>query len=78
MHRGIPVIEGCGSPNRVQSIVEKDGENNRKIGKVSQVVNQVFTRRSKHDKIQTLWVLDIMLESMMEKVGWCKRSKMES
>jgi hypothetical protein len=58
--------------------VEKDGEDNKKSGKTSQVVNQVPAPRSKHDKIQTLWILDIMLKNMMERVGWCKCSKMES
>jgi len=35
MHRKILVIEGCGSPNRVQSVVEKDWEDNRKSGKAN-------------------------------------------
>jgi hypothetical protein len=32
-HRRIPTIEGCGSPNCIRNVVEKDGENNRKVGK---------------------------------------------
>jgi len=28
MHPKIPVIEKCGNPNRLQSVVEKDEENN--------------------------------------------------
>jgi hypothetical protein len=51
MYQGILVIEGCGNPNHVQSIGEKDGEDNRKIGNVGQVVNQVPALKSKHDKI---------------------------
>jgi hypothetical protein len=36
------------------------------------------TPRPKHDKIQAWWDSDIPLENMLERVWWCKRSKMES
>jgi hypothetical protein len=58
--------------------VEKDGEDNRKIGKVNQIINQMPSPRLKHDKIQTIWVLDILSKNIMERVGLCKHSKMES
>jgi len=34
MHRGIPIIEGWGNLNHIQSVVEKNKENNRKVGKI--------------------------------------------
>jgi hypothetical protein len=40
-------------------------------------VNQVITLEPKHDKIWTWWALDIMSRNMLEKVWWCKCSKME-
>jgi hypothetical protein len=33
--------------------VKKIGENNRKVGKIGQAINQTFAPRSEHDKIQT-------------------------
>jgi hypothetical protein len=51
MHQGIPTIEGCGSPSHVQNVVEKNGENNQKLGKMSQIISQVPTLRLKYDKI---------------------------
>jgi hypothetical protein len=52
-HNGKLVIERCGNSSYIQSIVEKIGEDNQKVKKTSQVINQVFTLRPKHDKIQT-------------------------
>jgi hypothetical protein len=78
MHRKIVVIKGCGSPNCVHSIVEKDGEDNRKTRKTSQVVNQTLAPRLKHDKIRTIWVSNILSKSMMEEVRWNKCFEMES
>jgi len=51
MHQGILAIEGCGNPSHIQSVMENDGENNQKVRKDGQVVNQTFTPRPKHDKI---------------------------
>jgi hypothetical protein len=61
-------IEGWGSLNHLQSHVEKNGEDNQKVGKIDQVVNQTFAFGPKHDKIQTRWALDISSKSMLEKV----------
>jgi len=47
----MPVIEGGGSLNCVQDVVEKIGEDNRKVKKISQIINQTPTPRPKHDKI---------------------------
>jgi hypothetical protein len=38
MHQGIPAIEGWGSPSCVWNVKEKNGENNRKIGKIGRTV----------------------------------------
>jgi hypothetical protein len=53
MHLGIPAIERCGNPSYIWIVVDKDEEDNRKVGKVCSIVNQTFTPRPKHDKIQT-------------------------
>jgi hypothetical protein len=52
-HWRIPTIEGCGNRSRVQNIVEKDGEDNWKVGKVGWAISQAFTLRLKHDNIWT-------------------------
>jgi len=51
MHQEIPTIEGCGNPSHVQSVVEKNGEDNQKLGKISQIISQVPTLGLKYDKI---------------------------
>jgi hypothetical protein len=71
-------IEGWGSPSRIWSVVKKNGEDNQKVGETNWTVNQAPTLRPKHDKIWAQWVLDILLENMLEKVWCCKHSKMES
>jgi hypothetical protein len=38
-------IEGCDSLNHVQSVMEKFGEDNQKVGKIGQVINQMPTPR---------------------------------
>jgi hypothetical protein len=39
MHQWILAIEGCHNPSHTQNIVEKDGEDNRNVGKIDQVIN---------------------------------------
>jgi hypothetical protein len=34
---------------------KKNEENNQKVGKASQVINQALTPELKHDKIRTQW-----------------------
>jgi hypothetical protein len=51
MHQGIPTIEGCGSLSHVQSVVEKNGEDDQKLGKIGQIISQVPTLGLKYDKI---------------------------
>ncbi len=48
--------------------MEKDGEDNRKVGKVCRTINQSHVLRLEYDKIraQAQWVSDILLESMLE------------
>jgi hypothetical protein len=77
-HQRMFTIEGWGSLSYVQSIVEKIGENNWKVGKTGWTVSQMLAYGPKHDKIRARWALDISLESMLERVWWCKHSKMES
>jgi len=48
--------------------MEKIGEDNRKVKRISQIVNQMPTLESKHYKIQARWALDIPSKSMLEKV----------
>ncbi len=45
-------IEGWGCPSHIRSVMQKFGENNQKVGKISRVVSQTFTLEPKHDKIQ--------------------------
>jgi hypothetical protein len=47
------VIERCGNLSCIQNVVEKIGEDNQKVKKTSQVINQLFALGPKHDKIQT-------------------------
>ncbi len=75
MHWRILIIERCASPNHVQNVMEKIGEYN---WNTNQIVSQTFAPRPKHDKIWEWWALHILLESMLERVWWCKCSKMES
>jgi hypothetical protein len=42
-HWRILAFEGCGNPNRVQSVMEKDGEDNWKAKKVGLIINQMPT-----------------------------------
>jgi hypothetical protein len=67
-HWGVFAIERCDNPNHVQNVVKKDREDNQKVGKVGQVVNQTPTLGLEHDKIQTRWVSYILSESMLDKV----------
>jgi hypothetical protein len=61
-------IEGWVSPSHIQSVVEKNGEDNQKARKINQVVSQAPAPRLEHDKIQARWALDNSLESMLERV----------
>jgi hypothetical protein len=49
--KNILTIEGCDNPSCVQSVVEKNGENNQKVGKIGQVVSYAFAPRPEHDTI---------------------------
>jgi hypothetical protein len=71
-------IEGWGSPSRIRNVVEKIGEDNWKVGKIGQGVNQMFAPRLKHDKIWARWALNVPLENMLKMVWWCKCFKMDS
>ncbi len=51
-HRGMPTIKGWGISSHIQSVVPKIGEDNRKVGKTGQDVNQTPALRLEHDKIQ--------------------------
>ncbi len=76
-HRGMPTIEGWGSPSCVQSVVQKTRENNQKAKKIGRIINQAPTLGLEHDKIQARWALDVPSNNMLEKVWWCQHSKME-
>jgi len=78
MHWRIPTIERWGSPSHVRSDVENNAENNQKSRKISWVVSQMLAFGLKYDKIWTPWASNILLESMPERVWWCRHSKMES
>jgi len=67
-HWRVFAIEGCDNSNHVQNVVKKDKEDNQKVGKVSQVVNQTFALELEHDKIQTRWISYILWENMLDKV----------
>ncbi len=41
-HQMIPTIQRCGSLSHIWSVVEKDGENNQKVGKVGQAISQAI------------------------------------
>jgi len=77
-HWEMLIIEGQGSPSRVQNVMQKIRENNRKAGKISWNVSQALVLTLKHDKIWAWWALDVPSKKMLERVWWCKRSKMES
>jgi hypothetical protein len=77
-HQRIFLIKGWGSPSHVQSVVEKTKENRWKVGNISQAISQAHAPRPKHDKIWARWALDIPSGSMLERVWWCQRSKIES
>jgi hypothetical protein len=74
----ILIIEGCDNPSHIQSTMEKDGEDNWKVRKASQIISQMPTSRPEHDKIRTQWISNNLSKNMLEKVWWCKCSKMES
>jgi hypothetical protein len=76
-HWGIPTIEGWGNPSCVQNVLEKIGEDNWNARKISRNVNQTLALELEHDKIQSWWALDILSYSMLERVWWCRCSKME-
>ncbi len=50
-HQRILAIEGCVSPSHVQSVVQKNKEDNQKVGKIGRTINQAPTLGPKHDKI---------------------------
>jgi hypothetical protein len=52
-------FEGWGSPNGVQIVLQKIGEDNRKARKTDQTVSQTPTLGLKHDKIWAQWPSDV-------------------
>ncbi len=60
-HWGMPTIEGWDNPNHVWNVVEKNGEDNKKVRKTSQIISQTPTPKPKHDKIRTQLALDVPL-----------------
>ncbi len=77
-HRRRLVIEGCGNPSRVWNVVEKIGENNRKVRKTSWAISQTLALGLEHDKIQAWWASSVMLEKILKMVWWCRCFKMKS
>jgi hypothetical protein len=77
-HWEMPAIERWGNPNHVQNVVQKNREDNWKAGKISQIINQVPTLGSEHDKIWTQWASNVLLKNMLKQIWWCRCSKMES
>ncbi len=77
-HRGMHAIDGWGGPSRVRSAMQKTKKNNWNVRKIDWVVSQALALGPEHDKIRAQWALDVLLESMLERVWWCRRSKMES
>jgi hypothetical protein len=77
-HWGIPVVERWGNLSRVWSVVENTKEDNQKATKIGQAINQTSTPKPKQDNIWAWWASDIPSESMLDRVWWCRRSKMES
>ncbi len=77
-HQGIHAIERWGSLNYIQNVVEKIREYNWKAKKTSWIVSQSPTFSPEHDKIQTQWALNVLLENMLERVWWSICSKIES
>jgi len=77
-HWKILAIEGWGNPNRIRSILEKIREVSWTFRKIGRTINQTPARRSEHDRIQAWLMSEIPSKNMLEKVWWCKCSKMES
>jgi hypothetical protein len=48
--------------------MEKDGENNQKVGKANQAISQTFSSKSEHDKTQTQWISNNLSKSMLERI----------
>jgi hypothetical protein len=46
-------------------VVNKTKENNQKVGKIIQTLNQMPTPGPKHDKIRTQWVSNILSKKGM-------------
>ncbi len=40
MHQEILAIQGCGNPSHIWNVMESDGEDNQKVGKVGRAINQ--------------------------------------
>ncbi len=50
-HQNMQAIEGWGSPSHIRNVVQKIGEDNQKVGKISQITSQTPTLGLEHDKI---------------------------
>ncbi len=66
-HQRIPTIEGCYNLSHIRNVMEKDGEDNRKVGKASWIITQMLAPKLKHDKIRKQWVSNTLLKSMLER-----------
>ncbi len=61
-------IEGWGSPSCIQSVMEKTGKDNRKVGKIGRIISQMPTLGLEDDESQARWASNILLENILEKV----------
>jgi hypothetical protein len=77
-HRKMLTIEGRGNPNHIRNIIEKNKEDNQKVGKISWTINQTPALRPEHDKFRTQWASNVPSKSMLERVWWCRHFEMES
>ncbi len=76
-HRRILANEGWGSSSCIQSVVEKIKEVNQ-TKEYGLTISQALALRLEHNRIQAQWALHIPLQNMLERVWWCRCSKMES
>jgi hypothetical protein len=67
-HRGRLAIERCGNLSHIQNVVEKIEEDNQKVQKIGQVINQTFALRLKHNKIWAQWASSIPSKIMLKKL----------
>jgi hypothetical protein len=76
-HWRMPAIEGWGDPSHVWNVVPKTQKIIKRLEDWLSY-KPVLALRPKHDKIRARWVSNVPLESMLERVWWCKHFEMES